>query len=464
MNKKIFLAITLSFLLIFSNSISFSSAQKKPSCLDLVEQSLNQIKKDGHPALDKNQKPVKDEKKNMIKIGRIEIKCLNSVKDVNGLPIPGKVSPNEKGDGFLVQISKTKATDKGLLKTKLVLHHELNHVELFLPKNQAKFGSVDPETKKSMDGTQIWINNIGPCHEAIAQLLSLKYIQTKKNEFKELEKNKDFLRNLKSFQNFLNLCIHQFDKTFTGKWSEVGKNIKKVLTDNRDIVTEKLSILYKKNGKISTTEKTYLRFVSQWLGYTDEQTQELVDKLFATHTPIDNSFFCKRDPVEPSDFQVQMTHLDSFTLIKFSNLSEEAIFNIIIEDPEFDLSLVAAGDWQGNKTDFGIIELNPTSNPLQPNQTLDVSLLADLETPILFWRINDELDDCVEIGVALDTNEGLDFITPVVIFPLVAGELLSLDITALFLAGLSQSMVWMIPILASIAGVGAFYLKTRKQS
>ena len=36
----------------------------------------------------------------------------------------------------------------------------------------------------------------------------------------------------------------------------------------------------------------------------------------------------------------------------------------------------------------------------------------------------------------------------------VAGDLLPIDSTALFLAGLSQSMVWMIPTLAGIAGAG----------
>lgn len=43
----------------------------------------------------------------------------------------------------------------------------------------------------------------------------------------------------------------------------------------------------------------------------------------------------------------------------------------------------------------------------------------------------------------------------------VGGELLSIDSTALVLAGLQSSAIWMIPVLAGIAGAGAFYIKTR---
>jgi hypothetical protein len=43
----------------------------------------------------------------------------------------------------------------------------------------------------------------------------------------------------------------------------------------------------------------------------------------------------------------------------------------------------------------------------------------------------------------------------------VGGELLPLDSTALMLAGLQSSAIWMLPILAGAAGAGAFYIKTR---
>jgi len=43
----------------------------------------------------------------------------------------------------------------------------------------------------------------------------------------------------------------------------------------------------------------------------------------------------------------------------------------------------------------------------------------------------------------------------------VGGELLPIDSTALMLAGLQTSAIWMLPILAGAAGVGAYYIKTR---
>ncbi len=43
----------------------------------------------------------------------------------------------------------------------------------------------------------------------------------------------------------------------------------------------------------------------------------------------------------------------------------------------------------------------------------------------------------------------------------VGGELLPINNTALLLAGLQSSAIWMLPILAGVTGLGAFYIKTR---
>ncbi len=43
----------------------------------------------------------------------------------------------------------------------------------------------------------------------------------------------------------------------------------------------------------------------------------------------------------------------------------------------------------------------------------------------------------------------------------VGGELLPIDSTALMLAGLQSSAIWMLPVLAGVAGIGAYYIKTR---
>jgi len=47
--------------------------------------------------------------------------------------------------------------------------------------------------------------------------------------------------------------------------------------------------------------------------------------------------------------------------------------------------------------------------------------------------------------------------------PKVAGELLPLDSTALFLAGIQSMTVWMIPTVLGLAGAGVYLVKFRKQ-
>jgi len=46
----------------------------------------------------------------------------------------------------------------------------------------------------------------------------------------------------------------------------------------------------------------------------------------------------------------------------------------------------------------------------------------------------------------------------------VAGELLPLDSTALFLAGIQSMTVWMIPTVLGLAGAGVYLVKFRKQN
>ena len=43
----------------------------------------------------------------------------------------------------------------------------------------------------------------------------------------------------------------------------------------------------------------------------------------------------------------------------------------------------------------------------------------------------------------------------------VGGEFSPIDTTALMLAGLQSSAIWMLPVLAGAAGAGAYYIKTR---
>jgi hypothetical protein len=47
--------------------------------------------------------------------------------------------------------------------------------------------------------------------------------------------------------------------------------------------------------------------------------------------------------------------------------------------------------------------------------------------------------------------------------PQIAGELLPLDSTALFLAGIQSMTIWMVPTVLGLAGVGVYLVKFRKQ-
>jgi len=68
--------------------------------------------------------------------------------------------------------------------------------------------------------------------------------------------------------------------------------------------------------------------------------------------------------------------------------------------------------------------------------------------------------DLAGLGTIFSHGEvdSIDFICPDIT---VGGELLPLDSTALLLAGLQISTIWMLPVLAGAAVVGAFYIRTR---
>jgi len=72
-------------------------------------------------------------------------------------------------------------------------------------------------------------------------------------------------------------------------------------------------------------------------------------------------------------------------------------------------------------------------------------------------------------GIQVDTNimQANGFFQPVTVVVqletthTIGGELLPIDSTALLLAGIQSSAIWMLPVLVGAAGVGAFYIKTR---
>jgi len=123
--------------------------------------------------------------------------------------------------------------------------------------------------------------------------------------------------------------------------------------------------------------------------------------------------------------------------------------------------------------DFGV----GMSNPCDVTD-ISVSGFLDIPGPLLFFPIENfflvGLDKGTELW-SLTTTSGadLDFIgdfdhksrglTMILDFTpdVVGGESLSIDSTALVLAGLQTSAIWMLPILAGAVGAGAYYIKTR---
>ena len=102
----------------------------------------------------------------------------------------------------------------------------------------------------------------------------------------------------------------------------------------------------------------------------------------------------------------------------------------------------------------GIADSIDKCEPTPPNpQTLDQDGCSDDD----FDQVEDSVDQCLdtapqtpvdEFGCALPDNP-------------VAGDLLSLDSSALVIGGLASSAVWMIPAVAGIAGAGIYLVKTR---
>jgi len=82
--------------------------------------------------------------------------------------------------------------------------------------------------------------------------------------------------------------------------------------------------------------------------------------------------------------------------------------------------------------------------------------------------IHPDAGEVCDDGIDNNCDELVDLLDPIcqnneVPLEQVAGELLSLDSTALFLAGIQSMTVWMIPTVLGLAGAGVYLVKFRKQ-
>jgi hypothetical protein len=91
---------------------------------------------------------------------------------------------------------------------------------------------------------------------------------------------------------------------------------------------------------------------------------------------------------------------------------------------------------------------------------VDTDTIPDVEDNCPFVANLNQLDtDLDGIGDACDSCPNDD--TDTCNNPSVSGELLKINSTALFISGISSSVIWMAPTLAGIAGVGIYLIKFR---
>jgi len=110
---------------------------------------------------------------------------------------------------------------------------------------------------------------------------------------------------------------------------------------------------------------------------------------------------------------------------------------------------------------FGTVHFNfATPVPLTPGQPHVIQLVINDGSSDAQWAATggNPVPGQVECLGVTSIN---DFLFATYFGDLVGGELLTIDSTALMLAGLQSSAIWMLPILAGAAGAGAYYIKTR---
>jgi hypothetical protein len=101
--------------------------------------------------------------------------------------------------------------------------------------------------------------------------------------------------------------------------------------------------------------------------------------------------------------------------------------------------------------------------PLVPGNTYALSFVTDMPG-IVGALIADQ--DPYPGGIAWSAGPAIDFDFGFVTYyddeqPVVGGEFLSIDNTALVIAGLQTSAIWLLPVLAGAVGAGTYYFKTR---
>jgi len=142
----------------------------------------------------------------------------------------------------------------------------------------------------------------------------------------------------------------------------------------------------------------------------------------------------------------------------------------ITQNPTVDVQIPANGEIIIPKIivcDFQIVGANVLATTCVLN---DISLNGEVVGNSIIYdetitNLGNTSEEHCEQGLIINDAAGSVVIVTQEIWinRVVAGELLPLDNTALFLAGLSSMSVWMIPAVAGLAGAGVYLVKFRKQ-
>jgi len=196
------------------------------------------------------------------------------------------------------------------------------------------------------------------------------------------------------------------------------------------------------------------------VGIQDLAAQPGTDILFGTTHINDNAFG------HPALVTIDTTS-GTASLVNLINTGDNADTNPIAFTPDGTLYMFSQG---GNS----LLVLNPNDASILDDIPISENNLKGLGSRsdgILFGSSNQqgilEIDPSDGSLAVIGPNANPDSITDITFVPdetqppVVGGEFLPIDNTALMLAGLQSSAIWMLPVLAGAAGVGAYYIKTR---
>ena len=108
---------------------------------------------------------------------------------------------------------------------------------------------------------------------------------------------------------------------------------------------------------------------------------------------------------------------------------------------------------------------NDVTNTCLDPVDVDADTIPDVEDncPLVDNPLQEDADlDGFGDACDLCPNDATDTCNNPPVPATVAGELVPLNTTALFISSLSSSMIWMAPTILGIVGVGVYYIRTRK--